>query len=54
MWDEGGSQGKGVHPTNNGRINKELEKRTNEEKDWGITKTKSRTPIGSKGISTLG
>jgi hypothetical protein len=54
MWDEGGSRGEGVHPTNNGRINKELDKITNEEKDLGITKTKSGTPIGSKGISTLG
>ena len=54
MWDEGGSRGKGVHPASNGRINKELEKRTNEEKDWGIAKTKSGTPTGSEGISTLG
>jgi hypothetical protein len=53
MWDEVGSRGKGVHPASNGRINKELDKRTNEEKDWGITKTKLGTPIGSKGISTL-
>jgi hypothetical protein len=54
MWDEGGSQGKGVHLANNGRINKELDKRKNEEKDWVITKTKSGTPTRSKGISTLG
>ena len=54
MWDEGGSRGKGVHLASNGRINKELDKITNEEKDWGTTKIKSGTPTRSKGISTLG
>jgi hypothetical protein len=54
MWDEGGIQGKGVHPTSNDGVNKDLDKRTNEEKDWGIEKTKSGTPTGSEGISTLG
>jgi hypothetical protein len=42
-----------VHPANNDGVNKDLDKRTNEEKDWGIEKTKSGTPIGSEGISTL-
>ena len=37
MWDEGGSQGKGAHPASNDGVNKDLDKRTNEEKDLGIT-----------------
>ena len=49
MWDEGGSRGKRMHPTNNDGIKKGLNKRTNEEKYWGIAETKS----GSEGIPTL-
>jgi hypothetical protein len=54
MWDEGGSQGKRVNPTSHDGVNKALEKRTNEEKDWGIAKTKLGTQIRSEGIPTLG
>jgi hypothetical protein len=54
MWDEGGSQGKEVHPASNDVVNKDLDKRTNEEKDWGIAKTKSGTQTRSEGIPTLG
>jgi hypothetical protein len=54
MWNEGGSQGKGVHPASDDGVNKYLDKRTNEEKYWGIAKTKSGTQTRSEGISTLG
>jgi hypothetical protein len=53
MWDEGGSQGKGVHLASNDGVNKYLEKITNEEKDWGTAKTKSGTQTRSDGIPTL-
>ena len=54
MWDEGGSRGKSMHLANNDGINKGLNKRTNEEKYWGIAKTKSRTQTRSEGLPTLG
>jgi predicted RNase H-like nuclease (RuvC/YqgF family) len=54
MWDEGGSRGKGMHPSSNDEVNKDLDKRTNEEKYWGIAKTKSRTQTRSEGLPTLG
>jgi hypothetical protein len=54
MWDEGGNQGKGMHLADNDGVNKDLDKRTNEEKYWGIAKTKLGTQTRSEGIPTLG
>jgi hypothetical protein len=43
MWDEGGSGGKRTHPARNNGVNKNLNKRIEEEKNWGATKTKPGT-----------
>jgi hypothetical protein len=43
-----------MNPASNDGVNKDLEKGTNEEKDWGIAKTKSGTQTRSEGIPTLG
>jgi hypothetical protein len=54
MWDEGGSGGKRIHPSRNNGVNKGLNKRIDEEKDWGAAKTKPGTQIRSEGIPTIG
>jgi hypothetical protein len=54
MWDEGGSGRKRIHPANNNGVNKDLNKRTDEEKDWGTAKTKPGTQTRSEGIPTIG
>ena len=33
-----------MHLASNDGVNKDIDKRTNEEEDWGITKTKLGTP----------
>jgi predicted AlkP superfamily phosphohydrolase/phosphomutase len=38
MWDEGGSGGKRIHLASNNGVNKDLNKRIDEEKDWGTEK----------------
>jgi hypothetical protein len=43
-----------MHISSNDGINKGLNKRTNEEKYWGTTKTKSGTPTRSERIPTVG
>jgi hypothetical protein len=43
-----------MNPVSNDGVNKDLDKRTNEEKYWGIEKTKSGTQTRSEGIPTLG
>jgi hypothetical protein len=54
MWDEGGSRGNIMHPASNNGVNKDLNKRTDEEKYWGTSKTKSGTQTISEGIPTIG
>jgi hypothetical protein len=54
MWDEGGSQGKRMHPTSNDGVKKDHNKRTDEETYWGTAKTKSGTQTRSEGIPTIG
>ena len=54
MWDEGGSGGKRMHPARNNGVNKNLNKNTYEEKDWGAGKTKIGTQTRSEGIPTIG
>jgi hypothetical protein len=54
MWDEGGSGGKRMHPTSVNGVNKDLNKITDEEKDWGTAKTKLGTQTRSEGIPTIG
>ena len=54
MWDEGGSGGKRIHIVRNNGVNKDPNKRTDEEKDWGASKTKLGTQTRSEGIPTIG
>jgi hypothetical protein len=54
MSDEGAHGGKRMHPTSNNGVKKDLNKRVDEEKDWGTAKTKSGTQTRSEGIPTIG
>jgi hypothetical protein len=54
MWDEGGSGRKIIHLASNKGVNKEINKRIDEEKDWGTAKTKPGTQTRSEGIPTIG
>ena len=54
MWDEGGSGGKRMHPASMNGANKDLKKRTDEEKYRRTAKTKLGTQTSREGIPTIG
>jgi hypothetical protein len=54
VWDEGGSGGRRTHLARNNGVNEYLDKRTDEEEDWGDAKIKPGTQTRSEGIPTTG